>query len=202
LLINSKVGINSRWLSTTDNVIADEISRLKKLASATILTNQSTSPLSSSLFHSCRPAESTAQPRASLLHLAMSVDEELANSKPDKTIKTARARQAYFVRFMHSLGLDPCGNYSNLQSLLAMYTKMISTGENIVNKGCLRSDLLLLTLVKSTSFFLKEPAETNRSSQPNSPGDNSLQENTRRRKRGKATKATHKLDGGKNHQAR
>lgn len=31
LLINSKVGINSRWLSTTDNVIADEISRLKKL---------------------------------------------------------------------------------------------------------------------------------------------------------------------------
>lgn len=89
------------------------------------------------------------------MHLAMSVDEELANSKPDKTIKTARARQAYFVRFMHSLGLDPCGNYSNLQSLLAMYTKMISTGENIVNKGCLRSDTVAAYLGEVNQLFSK-----------------------------------------------
>jgi hypothetical protein len=31
LLINSPLGINARWLSTTDNEIADEISRLKNL---------------------------------------------------------------------------------------------------------------------------------------------------------------------------
>jgi hypothetical protein len=31
LLINSPLGINSQWINTTDNFIADDISRLKKL---------------------------------------------------------------------------------------------------------------------------------------------------------------------------
>ena len=31
LLMDSPLGINSKWLSTTDNVIADDISRIKKL---------------------------------------------------------------------------------------------------------------------------------------------------------------------------
>ena len=31
LMIGSRMGINSNWISTTDNYIADEISRLKKL---------------------------------------------------------------------------------------------------------------------------------------------------------------------------
>ena len=41
LLMGSHVGINSKWISTTDNEIADEISRAKKTVDSTTTTNHS-----------------------------------------------------------------------------------------------------------------------------------------------------------------
>ena len=45
LLIGSNVGVNTKWISTVENEIADKISRLKKLTT--------TIPYSPSFFHTC-----------------------------------------------------------------------------------------------------------------------------------------------------
>ena len=81
-----------------------------------------------------------AQYRALILPTARRVDQEVANSKLVKAIKTSRSRQANFIRFMKRLGQDPCTRGPAMNSLIVSYCKLCIDGTNIKNKDDIRAD--------------------------------------------------------------
>lgn len=49
--------------------------------------------------------------------LALSINQELSRSKPDRELETSRSRQACYIRFSYTLGRDPCGDYPDKDSI-------------------------------------------------------------------------------------
>jgi hypothetical protein len=111
-MINLPLGINSKWISTDNNKIADDISCIIKES-----VNKDSPPFFR-LFdsHTEVPGadsllflHNTAQ--ANLTHMGDRVDQEVAMSQQDKEIETEVAWQAHYIQWGLIMGiLDPCGH--------------------------------------------------------------------------------------------
>ncbi len=111
LLIGSEVGINAKWISTVDNKIADDISRLKK--------NLTTTTSSSSVYDFSILKQDHADlklcrfyhPRAALNDLENCIDAQIARLRYSSSIETERFRQAKWINWCQIKKIpDPCGD--------------------------------------------------------------------------------------------
>ena len=113
LMINSPLGINSKWISTNDKKILDDISLIKK---------KSEKKDSPPFGRSCWPRGGHAM------------------SLRDKKIETEAAWQAHYIQWGLIMGIStPCGHQRGYQRIVAIYIKYLMTGVNFRNKNFLQS---------------------------------------------------------------
>jgi len=137
LLIGSPMGINSKWISTSQNTIADEMSRLKKNKQIALFCLRITQT-------EIQGAESlsflSAESRDALNDLGHLVDREFSMSKSNDAIETEWARQAHFIEWCQKKQMkDVCGNQPGWTRIIACYGKDLMLDTNWNNKNELRS---------------------------------------------------------------
>jgi hypothetical protein len=112
LLINLPIGINSQWISTINNKIADNISLLKKQSD-----NNSSPAFDHTILKTDVPRAETLfflpdSARAHLADMGHHVDQEMAQSQRAPDLETEAARQAHYIKWAKIFGIqDPCGYY-------------------------------------------------------------------------------------------
>ncbi len=123
LMVNSPLGINSKWISTDDNKIVDDISHIKR----------------ESVHEDSPPFFDQDTARANLAYMGDRIDQEVAMSRRDKEIETEAARQAHYIQWGLIMGiLDPCGHQRGYQRIVAIYIGYLTSGVNFRNKDSLR----------------------------------------------------------------
>jgi hypothetical protein len=142
-MIGPPLGINSKWISTKDNKIADDISCIKKQSVLDIspivrlLDSHTEVPGADSL--SFLP--DTAQ--ANLAHMGDRIDREGAMSRRDKEIETEATQQAHYIKWAQVMNIaDPCGHQRGYKRIVAIYIKYLMSGVNFKNKDFLRLDMV------------------------------------------------------------
>ncbi len=138
LLINLPFGINSQWISTIDNKIADNISHLKKQSDnnsspAFEYYSQTDVPGAETLFFLSYSA------RAHLADMGHCVDQEMAQSRRGPDLETEAARQTHYIKWPKSLAYQIHGYYEGFIKIVAIYIKYVQCGVNYNNKQVLRS---------------------------------------------------------------
>jgi hypothetical protein len=139
LMINSPLGINSKWISTDDNKIANDISCIKRES-----VNEDSPPFFDySTLTQVPGADSLLllhdTARANLAYMGNRIDREVAMSRQDKEIETEAARQAHYIQWGLIMGiLDPCGHQRGYQCIVAIYSGYLTSGVNFRNKDSLR----------------------------------------------------------------
>jgi len=103
LMINSPLGINSKWISTDDNKIADDISRIRRESvtedSSPFFDYSTLTQMYPELIH-C--SSFMIQPELILLDR---IDQEVAMSQRDKEIETEAAWQAHYIQWGLIMGI-------------------------------------------------------------------------------------------------
>ena len=133
LLFGLNVGVNTKWISTTENTIANKILRLK----AGIDTNFNSFPY----LRLCRPPTGTcgveslcflpAESQAALIDLGNIVDTKMARRKSDSELETARFGQAVYIKFCKSKNIpDPCGNQAGYERIIACFIEQLMLDHN------------------------------------------------------------------------
>jgi len=108
LLIGSDVGINAKWISTSANKIADEISRIKK------------STQNHSSFH--YDFSKLQQDHVELKHCCFFQPSQELRLKQGSAIETERFRQAQYLNWCKQKFVpDPCGNEPRYERLVACF---------------------------------------------------------------------------------
>jgi hypothetical protein len=142
LLINLPLGINSQWISTIENKIADNISRLKKQSDSNSSPafeyySQTDVPGAETLFFLPDLA------RAHLTDMGHCVDQEMAQSRRGPDLETEAAWQAHYIKWAKIFGIpDPCGYYEGYIRILAIYIKYAQCGVNYNDKQVLWSAMV------------------------------------------------------------
>merc|ERR1712086_1116135 len=125
------LGINSTWISTTDNYVADDISRLKKLFSKSsqqfVFDFSSLQQKYPELKNCC-----FFPPSQDLLLILWDILllEKLPSLKQVRDLKQSG---------LAKLIVDPVGPESGWQFVLAIHVKYVMTGVNYLNKNSVRS---------------------------------------------------------------
>jgi hypothetical protein len=122
LMIKPPLGINAKWISTDDNKIADDISRIKRES-----VNEDSPPffdystLTQMYPELIRCSFFMIQPELISL-MGNRIDREVAMSRRDKEIETEAARQAHYIQWGLIMGIDdPCGHQRGYQRIVAIY---------------------------------------------------------------------------------
>jgi hypothetical protein len=132
LLIGSNVGVNTKWISTIKNVIANKILRFKTAnhEPSSLLTynyanlQQEQEELKTC---SCLPAES----QASLAPLGNYVDKKMSRLKPHSELETTRFRQAVYIKFTKQNHMpNPCGSKPGYKRIVACFNKRFMMDHN------------------------------------------------------------------------
>jgi hypothetical protein len=137
LLINLPLGINSQWISTFHNAIANNISRAKTAASEYTHSHPSFdySSLQQKYLELSHCSFFWPSARANLSHMGDCVDREVAMSRRDKEVESEAAWQSHYIFWCSITGIpDPCGNKIGYQHIVAIYTKFVMCGINDYNK--------------------------------------------------------------------
>ena len=105
------LGINSTWTSTTDNYVADDISRLRKLFLKIISTMcVRLLILATEISRAEELSFLSALTRLALDPMGHSVAGEVTKSQASQGLETVRARQAHFIKWCYAKHIiDPVG---------------------------------------------------------------------------------------------
>jgi hypothetical protein len=143
LLINLPLGINSQWISTIDNKIADDISCLKKHSD-----NNSSPAFDYTILKQTYPklrhcSFFQIQPELIFADMGHHVDQEMAQSQRGPALEIEAAWQAHYIKWAVIFGiLDPCGYYEGFIRIVAIYIKYAQCSINYNNKQVLRSAMV------------------------------------------------------------
>ncbi len=130
LLINLPLGINSQWISTIDNKIADNISCLKKQS------DKNSSPA----FDYTILKQTYLELRPHLADMGHCIDQELAQSQRGPDLETEAAWKAHYIKWADIFGIpDCCGYYKSFIRIVAIYIKNIQCVVSYNNKQVLHS---------------------------------------------------------------
>jgi hypothetical protein len=167
LMINSPLGINSKWISTDDNKITDDISRIRR-ESATedspLFFDYSTlTQMYPELIH-C--SSFMIQPELISLIWEIVLTERWPCHDEIRKLrqKPLATRQAHYIQWGLIMGiLDPCGHQRGYERIVAIYIGYLMSGVNFKNKDSLRSNTIKGYATGINSLFtlrsVKRPQE-------------------------------------------